>query len=61
MLLFFTNTKLLKMWCNPGWQQLKELAGHDSKVMCVDISRDGSWLASSSYDRTFKIWASDSQ
>lgn len=22
----------IKLWTNPGWQQLKELAGHDAKV-----------------------------
>ncbi len=27
-----------KVWAHPGWTPLKTLAGHESKVMCVDIS-----------------------
>ena len=27
-----------KIWAHPGWMPLKTLAGHEGKVMCVDIS-----------------------
>ncbi|KRZ14004.1 U4/U6 small nuclear ribonucleoprotein Prp4, partial [Trichinella zimbabwensis] len=50
----------IKLWTNPGWQPLKTLQGHESKVMCACISPDGNWIASSSYDRTFKLWAPES-
>ncbi|KRX78563.1 U4/U6 small nuclear ribonucleoprotein Prp4, partial [Trichinella sp. T6] len=50
----------IKLWTNPGWQPLKTLQGHESKVMCASISPDGNWIASSSYDRTFKLWAPES-
>lgn len=36
---------------------LKTLSGHDNKIMGVDVSPDSKYIASSSYDRTFKLWA----
>ena len=27
-----------KVWAHPGWTPLKTLAGHESKVMCIDLS-----------------------
>ncbi|KFD55896.1 hypothetical protein M513_03335, partial [Trichuris suis] len=47
----------LRIWTNPGWQPLKTLPGHESKVMCVAISPNSCWLASTSFDRTVKLWA----
>jgi cell wall assembly regulator SMI1 len=29
---------IIQIWSHPGWSPLKTLAGHESKVMCVDIS-----------------------
>ncbi|PSN50362.1 U4/U6 small nuclear ribonucleoprotein Prp4 [Blattella germanica] len=46
-----------KVWSNKTWQPLKTLSGHDGKVMCVDISPDSHYIATCSYDRTFKLWA----
>jgi len=46
-----------QVWSNKTWQPLKTLSGHDGKVMCVDISPDSHFVATSSYDRTFKLWA----
>uniref|UniRef100_A0A667YK50 Pre-mRNA splicing tri-snRNP complex factor PRPF4 n=1 Tax=Myripristis murdjan TaxID=586833 RepID=A0A667YK50_9TELE len=48
-----------KVWSHPGWSPLKTLAGHEGKVMGVDISPDGKLIATASYDRTFKLWLSD--
>ncbi|XP_068190494.1 U4/U6 small nuclear ribonucleoprotein Prp4 [Antennarius striatus] len=48
-----------KVWSHPGWTPLKTLAGHEGKVMGVDISPDGKLIATSSYDRTFKLWVSE--
>ena len=31
-----------KVWAHPGWTPLKTLAGHEGKVMCVDMS-PGEW------------------
>uniref|UniRef100_A0A8C7YEL4 Pre-mRNA splicing tri-snRNP complex factor PRPF4 n=1 Tax=Oryzias sinensis TaxID=183150 RepID=A0A8C7YEL4_9TELE len=48
-----------KVWSHPGWTPLKTLAGHEGKVMSVDVSPDGKLIATSSYDRTFKLWLSE--
>ncbi|XP_026210542.1 U4/U6 small nuclear ribonucleoprotein Prp4 [Anabas testudineus] len=48
-----------KVWSHPGWMPLKTLAGHEGKVMGIDVSPDGKLIATSSYDRTFKLWLSE--
>uniref|UniRef100_A0A8C2ZEZ9 U4/U6 small nuclear ribonucleoprotein Prp4 n=2 Tax=Cyclopterus lumpus TaxID=8103 RepID=A0A8C2ZEZ9_CYCLU len=50
---------LAKVWSHPGWTPLKTLAGHEGKVMGVDVSPDGKLIATCSYDRTFKLWLSE--
>jgi U4/U6 small nuclear ribonucleoprotein PRP4 len=45
-----------KLWSHPNWAPLKELSGHEGKVMSVDISPDDKYIATASYDRTFKLW-----
>uniref|UniRef100_A0A8C5JNE0 Uncharacterized protein n=1 Tax=Junco hyemalis TaxID=40217 RepID=A0A8C5JNE0_JUNHY len=48
------------IWTHPGWSPLKTLAGHEGKVMGLDISLDGQLIATCSYDRTFKLWTGHS-
>ncbi|XP_040014303.1 U4/U6 small nuclear ribonucleoprotein Prp4 [Xiphias gladius] len=48
-----------KVWSHPGWTPLKTLAGHEGKVMGVDVSPDGKLIATSSFDRTFKLWLTE--
>ncbi|KAG9353845.1 hypothetical protein JZ751_011969 [Albula glossodonta] len=48
-----------KVWTHPGWSPLKTLAGHEGKVMGLDVSADGQLIATCSYDRTFKLWVSE--
>ncbi|TSL28223.1 U4/U6 small nuclear ribonucleoprotein Prp4 [Bagarius yarrelli] len=50
---------LAKVWTHPGWSPLKTLAGHEGKVMGLDLSPDGQLIATCSYDRTFKLWVAD--
>ncbi|XP_077441990.1 U4/U6 small nuclear ribonucleoprotein Prp4 isoform X2 [Vanacampus margaritifer] len=50
---------MAKVWSHPGWMPLKTLAGHEGKVMGVDVSPDGKLIATCSYDRTFKLWVSE--
>lgn len=52
---------LFQIWAHPTWAPLKTLAGHEGKVMGVDISPDLKYIASASYDRTFKLWGSELQ
>ncbi|XP_019643680.1 PREDICTED: U4/U6 small nuclear ribonucleoprotein Prp4-like [Branchiostoma belcheri] len=48
-----------KVWAHPGWSPLKTLAGHEGKLMSIDISPDSKFIATSSYDRTYKLWAAE--
>ena len=48
-----------KIWGSGDWRPLRTLAGHEGKVMDVDVSPDGSTIASASFDRTFKLWTTD--
>ena len=49
-----------QIWSGKTFACLKTLAGHEGKIMCVDVAPDGSnTLASVSYDRTVKMWAPD--
>lgn len=50
---------MAKVWTHPGWSPLKTLAGHEGKVMGLDLSPDGQFIATCSYDRTFKLWVAD--
>lgn len=50
------NDGLVNVWSAGDWKLRKSLAAHIGKVMSVDIARDGSYIASSGYDHTFKVW-----
>lgn len=47
---------LIRIWRTRDWMLLKELQGHDGKVMSIDISSDEKRFTSSGFDRTFKVW-----
>ncbi|KAF7727332.1 hypothetical protein EC973_007641 [Apophysomyces ossiformis] len=49
----------VKMWSGDDYRLIKSLEGHEGRVMGVDISNDGRFLASSGFDRTFKLWADE--
>ena len=51
----------VRVWRTRDWKMLKELRGHDGKVMSVDISGEERHIATSGFDRTFKIWAHESE
>lgn len=50
---------LIKVWSHPGWTPIKELIGHEQKIMGCDISSDNKWIVSCSYDKTFKLWSNE--
>lgn len=47
-----------KIWASKTWLPLGTLKGHDARLMGCDISPNGQWIATCSYDRTFKLWSS---
>jgi U4/U6 small nuclear ribonucleoprotein PRP4 len=50
----------IKLWASPAWTPIHALAGHDNKIMGLDLSIDNKLMISSSYDRTFKLWSQES-
>lgn len=48
----------VRIWSTDDWQLLRSLKGDAGKVMSVDISSDGQYLASGEWGRTFKLWGS---
>jgi len=45
-----------KIWSAPTWAPLNTLSSHEQKVTCVDMTSDGTYIATTSFDRTFKLW-----
>ncbi len=45
-----------QVWSGKDFSLAKTLAGHEGKIMCVDVAPDHT-IASASYDRTIKLWA----
>lgn len=52
-----SNILYLQVWAHPVGAPIKTLAGHEGKVMGIDISPDLHYIASVSFDRTFKLWS----
>jgi U4/U6 small nuclear ribonucleoprotein PRP4 len=48
-----------RIWGCGDWKPLRSLAGHSNKIMCLDYTQDGNFIATASYDRTFKLWANE--
>ena len=49
----------IKIWSTGDWKLVKELLGHDGKVMSVDYVRDGKNFLSTGFDNTLKLWGLD--
>ena len=47
---------LVKLWSADDWQLLRTLTTDSSKVMSVDLSGDGKYLVSGTYNRNFQIF-----
>ncbi|KAG6334597.1 hypothetical protein ID866_4491 [Astraeus odoratus] len=47
----------VKLWSADDWQLLRTLTTDSGKVMTVDLSSDGSLLASGTYNRNFQLFA----
>ncbi|KAI9093109.1 U4/U6 snRNP-specific spliceosomal protein [Phlyctochytrium arcticum] len=48
-----------KVWTDGDFKPVKSLAGLEGKVMGCDVSGDGRYIATASYDRTFKLYSTD--
>lgn len=48
--------KNINIFSADDWSLVKSLSGHSGNVLSVDISDDAQWIASSSHDRTVKLW-----
>ncbi|OCH85494.1 WD40 repeat-like protein [Obba rivulosa] len=47
----------IKLWSADDWQLLRTLPTDGGKVMSVDLSNDGKFLASGTYNRNFQLYA----
>ncbi|KAK9461850.1 WD40-repeat-containing domain protein [Lipomyces oligophaga] len=49
----------IKMWKSDSWVLLKTLKGHNGKVMAADVASNNTFVASSGWDRSVKLWADE--
>ncbi|KAG8899751.1 hypothetical protein FRB99_006454 [Tulasnella sp. 403] len=50
---------LVKIWSADDWHLVKALSTDAGKVMSVDLSRDGSFIASGSWNRSYQLFAGE--
>ncbi|GAQ77709.1 U4/U6 small nuclear ribonucleoprotein PRP4 [Klebsormidium nitens] len=48
-----------RIWSGKDFKPVKTLAGHEGKILDVDISAEGQYITTAAYDRTIKLWAPD--
>lgn len=46
-----------KIWHGTDFTLVKTLAGHEGRVMRAEIAPNGAFIATSAYDRTWKLFA----
>lgn len=49
----------VRVWSADEWARVRNLATDAGKVMSVDVSRDGRFIASASYSRSFHLFGGD--
>lgn len=50
---------LVKLWSADDWHLIKAMSTDAGKVMSVDISSDGSFIASGSWNRSYQLFAGE--
>ncbi|KAI9367738.1 quinon protein alcohol dehydrogenase-like superfamily [Aspergillus egyptiacus] len=48
--------KVIELWDTCGGALTKTLEGHTDGILCVDFSKDGRCIVSSSLDKTIRVW-----
>ena len=48
--------KVIRVWDTAVWLMYREMWGHESCAIAVDVSPKGLWVASGSLDETARIW-----
>jgi U4/U6 small nuclear ribonucleoprotein PRP4 len=56
-LLTSSYDQTVKLWHGTDFTLLKTLAGHEGKVMRADIAPNSAFIATSAFDRTWKLYA----
>ncbi len=51
--------RTVKVWSADDWQLINSFKTDEGKVMSVDVSGDGKYLASGSYSRSFHLFAGE--
>jgi U4/U6 small nuclear ribonucleoprotein PRP4 len=51
--------RTVKVWSADDWQLVKSFKTDEGKVMSVDVSGDGKYIASGSYSRSFHLFAGE--
>jgi U4/U6 small nuclear ribonucleoprotein PRP4 len=46
-----------RIWSGKDFKAVKTLAGHEGKILDVDVSSEGEYITTAAYDRTIKLWA----
>ncbi len=46
-----------KIWSTGDWVLVRTLTGHENKITSVSVTRDLQNIITTSFDRTFKLWA----
>jgi U4/U6 small nuclear ribonucleoprotein PRP4 len=52
---------LVNIWSSDNWVKVKSLKGHNDKVLCCDINGSGSAIVSGGWDRSVKLWKTESE
>src|SRR5262249_7989407 len=53
---YVSNPATLRVWDVATGKLLRSAGGHTSAITGVAWSRDGTWIATSSFDRTVRLW-----
>jgi WD40 repeat protein len=53
--------KVVRRWEVDGWKELKDLQGHQDRIVGLAFTPDGKRIATCSFDKTVRLWGVDSR